>query len=185
MLISGDALPTLVGKGLCLRWPTLADADDLFALFGDPEVMLYWSRSPMTDRSEAVDLVRSIHDLFRQQSLFQWAIEETCSGRVVGTTTLASVDAANRRAEIGFALARDRWGQGLADEAVRLALGFAFSDLDLMRIEADVDPRNARSLARLERLGFEREGLLRERWRVGGGAQDSVMLGLLRREWSP
>lgn len=183
MLLAGDALPTLVGERLCLRWPQPSDADDLFAVFGDPEVMAYWSRSPMTERAEAEQLVRSIQELFRKQTLFQWVIEEGDSGRVIGTTTLASVDAANKRAEIGFALARDRWGEGLAGAAVELALQFAFVELGLMRIEADVDPRNGRSLARLEGLGFKREGVLRERWRVGGGAQDSVMLGLLRREW--
>ncbi|HEX2165116.1 MAG TPA: GNAT family protein, partial [Thermoanaerobaculia bacterium] len=60
---------------------------------------------------------------------------------------------------------------------------FAFGPLALHRLEADVDPRNERSLKALERLGFRREGLLRERYFVAGEIQDSVMLGLLAREW--
>jgi RimJ/RimL family protein N-acetyltransferase len=53
----------------------------------------------------------------------------------------------------------------------------------LHRVEADTDPRNAASLALLERLGFVREGILRERWIVGGEVADSVLLGLLAADW--
>lgn len=61
-------------------------------------------------------------------------------------------------------------------------LDFAFGPLGLMRLEADVDPDNMRSLGLLDGLGFVREGLARERWRFGGGVFDSVLLGLLARE---
>ncbi len=60
---------------------------------------------------------------------------------------------------------------------------YAFRDMGLHRIEADVDPRNERSLKLLERLGFRCEGDLRERFRVAGEIQDSIVLGLLRSEW--
>jgi len=69
-------------------------------------------------------------------------------------------------------------------EALPLLLDHAFSDLSLNRIEADVDPRNHRSLRLLERLGFEREGYQRERHLVGGERQDSVLLGLLSSTWA-
>jgi RimJ/RimL family protein N-acetyltransferase len=68
-------------------------------------------------------------------------------------------------------------------EALQATLGYAFHILDLHRIEADVDPRNQASIKTLERLGFQREGLLRERWQVGGEIQDSLFYGLLRRDW--
>ena len=68
-------------------------------------------------------------------------------------------------------------------EALVLLLDFAFGELRLRRIEADVDPLNAASVRTLERLGFQREGLLRERWFVGGVPQDSYFYGLLQREW--
>ena len=68
--------------------------------------------------------------------------------------------------------------------AVALLAGFAFDVLGLRRLEADVDPRNTASLRLLERLGFVREGHLRERWILGGEIQDAVFYGLLRREWA-
>jgi RimJ/RimL family protein N-acetyltransferase len=68
-------------------------------------------------------------------------------------------------------------------EALTLLFDFAFETLDFHRLEADADPRNERSLRLLERLGFLREGYFRERYHVAGEIQDSVMLGLLRRDW--
>jgi RimJ/RimL family protein N-acetyltransferase len=64
-----------------------------------------------------------------------------------------------------------------------ILLDYAFRALGLRRLEADVDPRNSGSMRVLERLGFRHEGLLRERWKVNGELQDSVLLGLLEREW--
>ncbi len=68
-------------------------------------------------------------------------------------------------------------------ETLRAVLDYAFSVLDLHRIEADVDPRNTASVRILERLGFQREGYLRERWQVNGEVQDSLFYGLLRPDW--
>jgi RimJ/RimL family protein N-acetyltransferase len=70
-------------------------------------------------------------------------------------------------------------------EALTALLCYAFGELKLRRIEADVDPRNAASLKSLGRLGFRREGLLRERWNVAGEIQDTAYFGLLAREWKP
>jgi len=68
-------------------------------------------------------------------------------------------------------------------EALQALLTYAFEVLDLRRIEADVDPRNTASIQILERLGFQREGFLRERWEVNGEIQDALFYGLIRREW--
>lgn len=68
-------------------------------------------------------------------------------------------------------------------EAVGALLDFALGALALLRIEADVDPRNRAFCHALERLGFAREGLIRERWIVGGEACDTAWHGLLAREW--
>jgi RimJ/RimL family protein N-acetyltransferase len=68
-------------------------------------------------------------------------------------------------------------------EALTAVIDYAFGPLGLRRLEADTDPRNGASLRTLERLGFTREGLLRERWQVGDEIPDSALWGLLAREW--
>lgn len=179
----GDELPTLTGTRVQLRWLTPGDAPSLLAVFGDPEVMRFWSSPPLQDMSDAEELVDDIHELFASRQLFQWGICLHGGGAVFGTCTLFHLDLAHRRAEVGFALARSAWGQGFATEALGLLIGFAIGELGLHRLEADADPENTRSLRLLERHGFEREGYLRERWHHLGRVHDAVFLGLLTRNW--
>ena len=183
MRIEADRLPDIVSERLKLRWLEASDAPDIFAIFSDAEVTRYWSSPQMTSLEQAQQLIADIQDLFAEHSLYQWGVTERRDDRVIGTLTLASIDRQNRRAELGFALGRSSWGHGYMREAASVALDFAFGEMDLTRIEADVDPNNEPSLRLLDHLGFQREGYLRERWRVGGVVADSVLLGLLRREW--
>lgn len=177
-----DRLPTLEAQRVRLRWLTEADVPALYELFSHPDVTRYWSWPAYTDIRQAEALLAEIHDDYRQRRLFQWGVADRETDRVIGTVTLWKVDEDNQRAEIGFALARDRWGQGVMLETLRLFLAWCFDELGFRRIEADVDPGNAGSLRLLEGLGFNREGFLRERWSTADGIQDSVFLGLLARE---
>jgi len=181
--IGGDKLPTLLGSRVSLRWLEDRDAGDLFAIFSDSEVMRYWSWTPWTDRAAAVELIEGSRQQFAAGTLYQWGVTLRDADAVIGTCTLADIHAQNRRAEIGFILRRDHWGRGLMFDATRTLLGFAFDQLNMHRIEADVDPRNTASIRLLKRLGFVREGYLRERWLVGDEVNDTEFYGLLRREW--
>ena len=183
-MIEGDKLPTLTSERVALRWLEDSDAPALFKIFSDREVMRYWSSPPLKDEAESLELVERIRRCFAEGSLYQWGVADLCDDAIIGTCTLADVDVQNRRAEIGFILRRDRWGQGYMSEATSTLLRFAFEELGLHRVEAGVDPRNEASIRLLERLGFQREGYLRERWIVGGEINDTVLYGLLRSEWS-
>ena len=177
--------PRLAGARVALRPVRHDDAAAVFAVFGNPRVMRYWSRPALASIAEAQALVENIHDCFARRVLVQWAVVRPADDVLIGTCTLNAIELEHRRCEIGYALGAAYWGQGLAREAVTLAIQFAFEALGLERIEADVDPRNAASLGLLERMGFKREGLLRARWRVAGEVQDSAFYGLLRGELEP
>ena len=184
-MVSGDRLPTIDAPRVRLRWLTAADVPALYEIFSSPEVTRYWSWTAYTELAQAEKLLAEIHGLFRSGTLYQWGVARKSDDTVLGTCTLAQIDWAHRRAEIGFALGHAHWGQGLMREAVDALLHHAFGELGLRRVEADVDPRNAASLRLLERFGFRREGLLRERYEVGEEIQDAVLLGLLARRFRP
>ncbi len=158
--------------------------DALYQVFADPAVTRYWSAPPLADLAAARALLQEIHDYFARGNLYQWGIALAETDQVIGTVTLAWIDRDHRRAEVGFALAASAWGQGYATEAVARLIEHAFGDMELHRLGADLDPRNEPSLRLLERLGFQREGLLRERYHLAGEIQDSLIMGLLRREWA-
>lgn len=182
-MIEGDALPTLDAPRVRLRWLTDRDVDALFAIFSDETMMRYWSTLPMKDRAEAAEYLARIRSGFAGKSLFQWGIERREDGEVLGTCTIFNIHRDSMRAELGYCLRSPHWRQGYMREALTALIDYAFATLRLRRLEADVDPKNANSLRILERMGFQREGLLRERWNVGGDIQDSVFLSLLAREW--
>ena len=179
----GEQLPTLVGRELSLRALDDADLPALQRIFGDAEVARYLSRPAFASRADAEAYLEDIRIGFRNRELFQWGIAKAPDLQVTGTCTLFAFDREGFRCELGFALARRAWGRGIARSAVEVVLRFAFEELGVHRIEADTDPRNQRSLRLLEQLVFEREGLLRQRYCVGGELQDSVMLGLLYPSW--
>lgn len=176
---------------LLLRPLVDTDTDDLFAIYSDPTVMRYWSTGPWTDRAQALRTIEGDRDARAGRRDLRVGLELRETGRVIGTLSLYKIDAPCRRADIGYALARASQGAGLMNEALAAMIGAAFDDrpgapfddLKLNRLEADVDPRNGPSCRTLERLGFQLEGRLRERWWVEGEVSDSAMYGLLRADW--
>lgn len=178
-----DDLPVLESARLRLRGFRDDDLADLYAVHSDPQVMRYWSFPAWTELAQARERLANAMGGRDAQRLLCWALAERTDDRLVGGVTLFSIDRAQGRAEIGYSLRSDRWGRGLAREAMQLALAHAFGALGLRRVEADIDPRNGASCALAERLGFVREGVLRERWQVAGELQDSAMYGLLARDW--
>ena len=176
--------PVLTTARLVLRETAAHDVEGIFALESDPVAMRYWSKPPMRDIAEAQAAVERAMGFFADGNL-RWAITRPGEDRLLGHVSLFSFSEQNGRAEIGYGLARAHWGQGFMHEALTAVVDYAFGTLGLRRIEADTHPGNQASLRALERLGFTREGLLRERWQVGEEISDSAVLGLLAREWSP
>lgn len=176
--------PTLRGSRVCLRMAKPEDVPDLFALHSNNEVMRYWSCAPYTSMAQAQELFDRSDRGVRAGEFHYWALTRTDDDRLIGHCTLFNISATHRRAETGYALARRHWGHGYACEAMSLVLDYAFGPLGLHRVEADVDPRNGGSIRLLERLGFVREGLLRERWRVNDEVTDSAMFGLLAPDYA-
>ena len=178
-----ERLPTLEGSRLRLRWLTEADAPQVLALFGDPEITRWMGIERRRDEAHAAELIASIAAHANADDLYQWGVALRETDEVIGTVTLASIHPRNRRAELGFAIATAHQRRGYAREAVSTALDHAFGEMDLHRLEADVDPDNAASLQLLQRLGFRREGYMPQRWWVDGRWTDTVFFGLLADDW--
>jgi ribosomal-protein-alanine N-acetyltransferase len=178
-----DVIPTIETDRLCLRNFEFEDADDMHAIYADVETMKYWSGAASQSEKETRDLVYRDMKAVKDGLAMFWALELKETGEVIGKCTLWQFSEANRRAEVGYILSRKHWRGGLMTEALTAMIDFAFSDLNLHRLEADSDDKNMASLTLLEKLGFQREGFFRERWYVNETWQHSVMLGLLKQEW--
>jgi len=175
---------TLETPSLVLRALRSDDAAALFAAFSDARVMRYWSTPPWTSLDQAHGFIERSHAAMASGEALRLGIERREDALLIGQCTLFDFVGPSTRAEIGYTLRFDAWGRGLMHEALTALLAHGFGTLGLHRVEADIDPRNTPSARSLERLGFTREGLLRERWIVDGETSDSALYGLLAREWA-
>ena len=161
---------------LILRPRTLDDAEALHAAFADAELMQYWSGPPHASVEETrADLARDAPEWRR------WAITLKGNDRAIGVVAAGEKRQGNVT-EIGYILARDHWGNGIAREAVSAVIDQIFAE-GQRRVFADTDPDNLPSRALLERLGFKHEALLRAEWETHLGVRDTTIYGLLRDEW--
>ena len=177
----GAPQPVLSSGRLHLRPLAPQDAEGLLALFGDPQVVRYYDLPLFRSREDGLALVVESIEGSRSGESMRWAVlQGDGAGDFVGCVSLHGVHPRHRYGELGFAIQRARWGEGLGTEAVGLVAQAAFDTLGLNRLEAFVDPRNGSSAALLQGLGFTCEGRLRGRFWDGTSFQDDILYSRLR-----
>jgi ribosomal-protein-alanine N-acetyltransferase len=173
-----ERLPILETERLRLAPLTADDADHLFPIMGDPEVMAFWDVPEIDDPDMVAAIVRSQVEAMAAGKALYWAMRTLDGDAFVGSCDLSDIDRWHRRAEIGFMLGRDAWGQGYALEAMRTVLAFAAAN-GVRRLTARTHLGNRRSESLLEKLGFTEEGLLRGHILKDGERRDCRVFGLL------
>lgn len=164
---------------LFLRALKQSDAAALFQIHSDPEFMQYWSSPPWQTIDQAHAKIAADQLALAAGEHLRLGIVLKQTEELIGTVSLFHFDTQSKRAELGYGIASTHWRKGYMHEAVKAVITYAFNQLGLRRLEADVDPRNLASMRSLEKLGFLQEGLLRERWIVAGVVSDTALFGLL------
>lgn len=171
--------PVIETERLILKPLAVDDSDSLLEIFSDPKVMRYWNTAPWTTVQDSIDFINESNDSMQRQESLILGVYLKSTGELSGKCMLFSYDQESKRAEIGFGLGRSCWGKGYVSEAGEALIQYGFDSLGLRRIEAEIDPDNQSSAKALEKLGFSREGLLRQRWEVNGIVSDSALYGRL------
>ena len=185
MTIEG-AFPSLSTRRLQLREIVASDATALLAIHGDREAMKWFGTDPLADLEAAERVIAGFASMRQAPSGVRWGIvhaDPARGGHLLGTCGVFRWNRGWRTCLTGYELARHAQGQGYMAEALRAIYAWAFDRMEVDRIEAQVHPLNAPSLALLKKLGFVEEGLLREAGLWMGERRDLVQLGLLRREF--
>lgn len=153
---------------------TSANIDDFLEWATDDEVTKHMMWDSYTSRNEAELFFVNVVE----KHLWFKAI---CLGtKIIGSITLDKGKGAYRcKADLGYVIARKYWGNGIATQAIRLAIQRGFKDLDVERIEAFVDPTNIPSQRVLEKNGFEKEGLLKNYILQKGFIKDRFIYAIL------
>ena len=154
-------------------WTLVQDQETLFgppgliASLGEAET---WVKQELADQSAP------------ERTKYRFALELLENDALIGGCRVHFDDARNKMASIGMALHRPYWGQGYGAEVGTLLLRLAFEQLGVHRIEALIEPSNARSLTLVRKAGFTKEGLLRERI-LDEHWIDTEVWSLLEGEW--
>ena len=160
--------------------------DDLLAwqrIAGDPRVAAHtpWPALSTPDTTGAWLSETARMAQLQPRRSFYLAIEQY--GDLIGSATLDILSFPHRQGEIGVYLRPDRWAEGLGTEASRLLLELAFSRLELHRVQTTVDPRNTPGMRVAEHVKMRPEGVLLDRFLVGGQWQDRAMYAITMPEW--
>jgi ribosomal-protein-alanine N-acetyltransferase len=180
----GNELPSLKTERLILRPLSLLDLEFVFHHFSDPEVNRYLlDEEPVTTREQAQAII-DFYSLPERKSYNRWVILKKTDARAIGTCGYHQWQVVHHRAEIGYDLEKASWQQGIMTEALRAMLSYGFERMGLNRVEALVYIENDASIRLLERLGFQKEGLLRQYFRREDTYYDHWLLSLLKVEWT-
>jgi [ribosomal protein S5]-alanine N-acetyltransferase len=170
--------PILTTSRLRLRQFREDDVEAMHACFTNVEAMRYWNTPVHARRIETERAVRRFIDCTPSYYRF-WAVADKTTDECLGLVNYHDGHIRNKRAAIGYIVDPGHCRQGVATEAVSAMVEFCFGELGLHRLQAFIHPDNAASLKLIERLGFRREGLLRENLRVGDEWRDDLLYALL------
>ncbi len=172
----------LDGRQVRLRDFRHDDLDASLRVVGDDRVTRWLSFDSLTREQQAERLAGAI----------KRAAENPRSEWYLGITTQTADDLIGfariglsgvKAGKLGYAIAADHWGNGYATDAAQVMITFGFQVLDLHRITAAIGPDNAASIAVVKKLGFAREGRLRDHVFTNGAWRDSDLYSVLVHEW--
>jgi ribosomal-protein-alanine N-acetyltransferase len=179
-----DKFPQFETQRLMLRKMTLGDLDFYFHHFNDQEIVEGTCfPGPKTLDAAEKELERYCINPFKENRGIRWGIVLKDIGELIGTLGFYDWDKDVHKVEIGYDLKPDHWGLGIMTEALHTVVRFCFETMGLNRIQAIIPVENHRSMNLVRRLGFTKEGVLRQNSFFNGIYRDDACFSLLREEW--
>lgn len=171
--------PTLNTNRLLLRELTEADALEVFICFTNPDVLRFYGQSPLSNHNQVKQIIRSFSMNYEDKRGIKWGIAVKGEPGIIGTIGFQEWSQEHKRADISYALVPEQWGKGYAIEAVKKVISYGFQELKLTRIGAMVFTENESSIKLLEKLGFEKEGILKNFMYQDGVPNDTNIYSLV------
>lgn len=174
-----NPFPELRTARFVLRQLRDPDAPALLVHRSDARMMRYLDREPDHSLDQITAWLASIRQTTADNLGVTWGIVRPADDGLLGTIGLWRMMPEHHRAEIGYGLHPDHWGQGVMSEAMTVVLRFGFRQLGLHSVEANVNPANEASRRLLEKHGFVREAYFRQNWFFRGQFVDSAVYSVL------
>ncbi|MCM3153987.1 GNAT family protein [Priestia megaterium] len=174
--------PELETKRLILRKIVEDDAGEILECFSDEEVLRYYGQKPLESINQVMEIIKNFSKGYEEKQLIKWGIQLKGKEKLIGTIGFQEWSPGHKKANVSYALFPEYWNKGYATEAVHEAISYGFNELQYNRIGAIVFTQNSGSIALLSKLGFKKEGTLREYLLQNGIPFDTYVYSLLREE---
>ncbi len=179
----GSEFPAIETERLVLRPMEVGDAPAIFTYQSDPEIFRYMSPEPPASVDVVSEGIGKWLALPAEKRRPCWMMVLKGSDRIVGTVSFNQLDPENAAGQLGYEVAREFWGKGLATEAVRAVIDYGFNAMKLNRISAYCWEENRASRRVMEKAGMQYEGTLWEVKYAKGAFQDMRIYALLLSQW--
>ncbi|MCD4650260.1 MAG: GNAT family N-acetyltransferase [Candidatus Cloacimonetes bacterium] len=156
-----ESFPVLETNRFRLRRPVESDARRMYEIYSEPDVVRFLDWNGPDSEETARLVIRYYNEQYLRKTALRWVIADKESNVMAGMCMLAGF-VTPKTCEVGYDLHKDWWGKGAMTEVLQRVTEYCFAELELTRIQALVQPGNIASAKLLEKLGFEREGLLRQ-----------------------
>lgn len=177
--INFKEFPILSTNRLRLRQINATDAQEIFVLRSDENVMQFIDRPRAQLIDDALQQVKKVNDDFINSNGINWAISLKEDGKLIGTIGFWRIMKEHHRAEIGYMLHKNYQRRGIMQEALTTVLNYGFETMKLHSVEANANPLNNASIKLLEKNGFIKEAYFKENYYSNGVFLDSVIYSLL------
>ena len=144
---------------LILRELEFTDEDDLFEMDSDPEVHFFIENNPVKSIDEITKVIEMLKKQYKENGIARWAVVDKLTNECIGWSGLKyfnqPLNKHNNFYELGYRFKKKHWGKGFATESSIAILDYGFANLNVDKIFAITDPKNANSKKVLSKLGFE------------------------------
>ncbi|HEX6845458.1 MAG TPA: GNAT family protein [Chitinophagaceae bacterium] len=174
--------PEITTERLLLRKLEKTDANEMFFLRSDENVLRHLGKEPAQTVEEAKEFIGQINKNIDENESILWGIAFVdAPATIIGTICLWNLAKEYYRGEIGYLLHPQHWRKGIMKEAINAVVDYGFHTLGLHRIEALLSPENIASSAVLESTGFIKEGHLKENLYFKGKFGDTAIYSKLNK----
>ncbi|MCZ2259909.1 GNAT family N-acetyltransferase [Sporosarcina sp. G11-34] len=172
--------PTLETERLILREITKEDANAIFSSLANDEVTRYYGQDSLGNIEEAEKVIDLFAANYIEKRSIRWGIQRKGDQEVIGTIGFHAWFPKHKRAEIGYEIHPDYWRNGYTHEALLEIISYGFEKMDLTRIGAVVFTQNGASNNLLTKIGFQKEGILKDYMYQNGKPHDTYIYSFLK-----
>jgi ribosomal-protein-alanine N-acetyltransferase len=176
-------IPTLETERTYLRKLLYTDKADIFEYAKNPRVSEHVLWYPHKTEMDTIEFLNLMYYSYNKNECGSWGIELKETRKIIGTIGFANWNRDKNEGEVGYVLAEEYSGKGIATEALEKVIKFGFTVLELNKIFARSKPVNVGSLKVLVKCGFKYEGLQRKQIMIKGKMEDMDLFSIIKEDW--